>query len=355
MRVAVLGLGHMGAPIAERLEQAGHELSVWNRSPAAAEPFVRRGITGLERPRAAWQHAEVAITMLADDAAVQAVALGEGGLLGDPGPRGESPPGEASSRPPGESVGEASRGAAAGTRALIDMSTISVAASAEIAAAAAREHVAYLRAPVSGNPSVVVAGKLGIIVSGPPEVFERLAPTLRDVGPSLYHVGDGEQARIVKLALNLMIGGTTQLLAEALVLAERHGLQRRQLLEVVAGSAIGSPYVSYKQGTLLSGDYTSTFTARLLHKDLGLALAAGHAAAVPLPVTALVQQLVEDCIAQGMGDLDLAVLVPRLEREAGGVGAQPAGSSPAQPEDDHGTQPDGDATTQPENDHGAQP
>lgn len=290
MRVAVLGLGRMGVPIAERLQSAGHELSVWNRSPAAAGPFVARGVTRLERPGDAWAHADLVITMLADDAAVQAVTLGEEGLL---------------------------RTAAPAQAALVDMSTISAATSAEIAEAAARHGIGYLRAPVSGNPSVVVAGNLAIIVSGPTEVFERLTPTLRDIGPNLFHVGEGEQARAVKLALNLMIGGTTQLLAEALVLAERHGLERAKLLEVIAGSAIGSPYVRYKQDTLLSGDYSSTFTARLLHKDLDLALAAGHAASVPLPVTALVQQLVEGAIAQGMGDLDLAVLVPRLEREAG--------------------------------------
>ncbi|HWD70217.1 MAG TPA: NAD(P)-dependent oxidoreductase [Solirubrobacteraceae bacterium] len=290
MRVAVLGLGRMGAPIAERLERAGHELAVWNRSPAATSAFVSRGATLLASPRAAWDHAELVITMLADDDAVKAVTLGEAGLL-------------AADR--------------VSTGTLVEMSTISATASAEIAAAAAAKQLGYLRAPVSGNPSVVTAGKLGIIVSGPTAEFERLAPTLREIGPNLFHVGDGEQARIVKLALNLMIGGTTQLLAEALVLAESHGLQRGRMLEVIAGSAIGSPYVNYKQGTLLSGDYSSTFTARLLHKDLGLALAAGHDCSVPLPVTAVVQQLVEGCIAQGMGDLDLAVLIPRLEREAG--------------------------------------
>ncbi len=290
MRVAVLGLGHMGVPIAERLEQAGHELSVWNRSTAAIGAFSQRGVRCLERPRDAWQHADVVITMLADDTAVKAVALGENGLFSGVPPH-------------------------SGT--LIDMSTVSAGTSAEIAAAAEPHGTYYLRAPVTGNPAVVVAGNLGIIVSGPLQVFELLEPMLRDIGPNLFHVGDGEQARIVKLALNLMIGGTTQLLAEALVLAERHGLERAKLLEVVAGSAIGSPYVKYKQGMLLSGDYTSTFTARLLYKDLGLALEAGHDAAVPLPVTALVQQLVEACIAQGMGDLDLAVLVPQLERSAG--------------------------------------
>lgn len=298
MRVAMLGLGHMGAPIAARLEQAGHQLAVWNRSAAAAEPFAGRGVTVLSHPSDAWRHAEVAITMLADDAAVRAVTLGANGLLSS-GPERDGPE-------------------QSGPRALIDMSTISATASAEVAAACEDRGCTYLRAPVSGNPSVVAAGRLGIIISGPEAEFERLTPLLRDIGPNLFHVGGGEQARIVKLALNLMIGGTTQLLAEALVLGERHGLERQRLLEVIAGSAIGSPYVNYKQETLLSGDYTSTFTARLLYKDLGLALAAGHDASVPLPVTALVQQLVEGCIAQGMGDLDLAVLVPRLEREAGG-------------------------------------
>lgn len=290
MRVAVLGLGHMGVPIAERLAQAGHELSVWNRSPEPLRPFAQRGVVCLEQPSGAWRHADVAITMLSDDDAVKAVLLGEDGVLsGDP-PRAAT---------------------------LIDMSTISAPASAEIAQAADRHGTAYLRAPVSGNPSVVAAGNLGIIVSGPLASFERCRALLGDIGPNLFHVGDGEQARIVKLALNLMIGGTTQLLAEALVLAERNGLDRAKLLEVVAGSAIGSPYVNYKQRTLLSGDYSSTFTARLLHKDLSMALDAGHAASVPLPVTALVQQLVEACIAQGFGELDLAVLVPQLERSAG--------------------------------------
>ena len=296
MRVAVLGLGHMGVPIAERLERAGHALTVWNRSPAPAEPFASRGIRVLSRPVEAWDHADLVITMLADDAAVRAVVLGDGGLLS---------------------------GGAGGSGTLAEMSTISAAASAEIASAAGKARVAYLRAPVSGNPSVVEAGNLGIIVSGPAAAFEQMSPTLRDVGPNLFHVGDGEQARVVKLALNLMIGGTTQLLAEALVLAERHGLERKKLLEVIAGSAIGSPYVMYKQGTLLSGDYTSSFTIRLAYKDLGLALDAGHEAAVPLPVTALVQQLAEACIAQGWGDHDIAALVPRLEREAGGGERQP--------------------------------
>ncbi len=290
MRVAVLGLGHMGVPIAERLGQAGHELSVWNRSTGPADALGDRGVTRLARPQDAWTHADLVVTMLADDDAVKAVTLGPDGLL-------------------------ASDAQLDGT--LIDMSTISVETSALIAEVCEERGVSYLRAPVSGNPSVVVAGNLGIIVSGPEQIYETVSPTLKDIGPNLFYVGAGDESRIVKLALNLMIGGTTQLLAEALVLAEQHGLEREKMLDVISGSAIGSPYVKYKRGTLLSGDYSSTFTANLLHKDLVLALEAADAVSVPLPVTALTRQLVQSCVAAGMGDLDLAVLVPQLQRDAG--------------------------------------
>jgi 3-hydroxyisobutyrate dehydrogenase-like beta-hydroxyacid dehydrogenase len=290
MRVAVLGLGHMGVPIAERIEQAGHELSVWNRSPGPAAAFAERRVKQLTGPADAWAHADMIVTMLADDAAVHAVTLGEDGLLAADGEL---------------------------TATLVDMSTISAAMSAEIAKACEARGVTYLRAPVSGNPSVVVAGNLGIIVSGPRGGYDAVAETLREIGPKLFYVGPDEQARIVKLALNLMIGGTTQLLAEALVLAERHGLERATMLDVIGGSAIGSPYVNYKRETLVSEDYSSTFTVNLLNKDLLLALEAGNDALVPLPVTALVQQLVSHCIAAGAGELDLAVLVPMLELESG--------------------------------------
>jgi 3-hydroxyisobutyrate dehydrogenase-like beta-hydroxyacid dehydrogenase len=134
---------------------------------------------------------------------------------------------------------------------------------------------------------------------------------------TLVYVGPGEQARVVKLGLNLMIGGTTQLIAEALVLAERHGIDRRQMLEVMAGSAIGSPFVSYKTEGLVADDYSSTFTVELAEKDLGLAIASGQSAGVPLPATALTLELLRACIAEGMGGLDITALLPRLRGKAG--------------------------------------
>ena len=226
--------------------------------------------------------------MLADPASVEQVVLGEGGVLS------------------GTTVGT-----------LVDMTTISADASARVAAEAARCGVPFLRAPVSGNPSVVAAGNLTIIVSGPRASFDELTPVLLDIGPKLFYVGEEEQARVVKLALNLMIGGTTQLLAEALVLSEQHGIDRRQMLEVMGGSAIGSPFVRYKSDGLVADDYTSTFTARMLAKDLGLALDLGESGGVPLPLTAVTRELVQACLAAGLGDGDLTVLLPRLRREAG--------------------------------------
>ncbi len=301
MRIGVLGLGKMGVEIARRVELAGHELSVWNRSPGPADEFAGRGARVLGRPAEAFAAAELAITMVSDGAVLEAVALGDDGVLGGP---------------------EASAG-----RALVDMTTCSIESSALVAGECLAKNVEFLRAPVSGNPSVVAAGNLSIIVSGSREGFERLAPVLRDVGSTLFYVGEGESSRVVKLSLNLVIGGTAELLAEAIVLAERHGIDRAQMLEVMGGSAIGSPFVKYKTPGLIADDYRSTFTARLLAKDLDLALGRGAETGVPLPLTEATRALVQDCIDHGMGDDDLTVLLPRL-RQAAGLNGQPLADGP---------------------------
>jgi 3-hydroxyisobutyrate dehydrogenase-like beta-hydroxyacid dehydrogenase len=270
----------MGVPIAERLLAAGHDVAVWNRTAAAAEPFANR----LDSPVAAWKHGAVAITTLADDRAVEAVL---GALLdGRPG-------------------------------TVVEMSTISAAGSARLAERAEQAGAAYVRAPVTGNPSVVAAGNLGIIVSGPRAAYEAVEPLLRDVGPNHFYVGPGEEARVIKLAINLMLAGTAQLMAEALVLGERNGIDRATLLGVMGGSAMGSPFVRYKTDALVAGDLTSTFTTTGMYKDLALALECARAVDLGLPVTAQVQQLLLGCVAQGMGDLDFMALLPRMRREAG--------------------------------------
>lgn len=286
MQVAVLGLGKMGEPIARRLLDAGHQVRVWNRTASKAEGLADAGAEVLAAPGEACRSAEVVVTMVLDDAALLDVSH------------------------------EVLAGDAAG-RVLVDMSTVSPAASRQVADAAAAAGVSYLRAPVSGNPSVVQAGNLGIMVSGDAAAFERVEALLRDIGPNVFYVGGGEEARVLKLGLNLMIAATAQAIAEALVLGEAHGLDRAKMLEVMGASAVGSPFVKYKTAALVADDYSATFTGQAMWKDLSLALAAAHEQNAPLPLTAAVQQLVEGCIGSGWGDDDLMMLLPRLRREAG--------------------------------------
>ena len=291
MQVAVLGLGKMGEPIARRLLGAGHAVSVWNRTRSRAEGLAEAGAHVLDAPAGAWDRADACISMVLDDGALLDVTTGEGGAFG--------------------------AGGSASRRVLIDMSTVSPAASRRVADAAEAAGVGYLRAPVSGNPSVVEAGNLGIMVSGDEAVFREHESLLRDIGPNVFYVGAGEHARVLKLALNLMIAGNAEVIVEALVLGEAHGLDRAKMLEVMGASAVGSPFVKYKTAALIADDYTATFTGHAMWKDLSMALQAAHEVSAPLPVTATIQQLVEGCVGSGWGELDLMALLPRLQREAG--------------------------------------
>jgi 3-hydroxyisobutyrate dehydrogenase-like beta-hydroxyacid dehydrogenase len=289
LQIGVVGLGRMGEPIARRLLDAGHAVTVFNRTAKRTEGLVELGATLAESPRDAWSSTDACITMVADDAALRAVMLADDGLLGD-GPAG---------------------------RIVVDMSTVSITASQAVAEAASVAGIGYLRAPVSGNPSVVEAGNLTIMVSGDGQAFEQLEPVLRDIGPHVFYLGPGDEARVMKLALNLVIAATAEAMAEALVLGEASGLERATMLEVMGASAVGSPFVKYKTAALIADDYSATFTSAMMHKDLTLALDAGRTVGVPLPATALVRELLEDCMATGMGDDDLMALLPRLAREAG--------------------------------------
>ena len=287
MRTAVAGLGLMGSAIAERLLDAGHEVSVYNRNASKAEPLAQRGALRVDDPTRLWDAADVVITMLSDSAALEDLTITRGVL--------------ASSERPG--------------RTLIDMSTVSPEASARVAASAANAGVAYLRAPVSGNPTVVRSGNLGIVVSGSAAEFESRSALLHDIGPNVFYLGEGEVARVMKLALNLIVAGTAELLAESLRLGEAHGLRRDQMLEVIAGSAVGSPFVKYKTAPLVSGDYTSTFSTALMLKDLNLVQSAASLLDGQLPVAETVRRQLEACCASGFGELDFMSLLLLLERD----------------------------------------
>lgn len=288
-RVAVVGLGRMGREIARRLERDEEtELVVYNRSEGPADEFAQRGATVAATPREAGREADVCIVMVADDRAARAVVLGDEGVLAC----------EHAHAP----------------QLLVEMSTLSVAASSEIAERAEQLGVGYLRAPVSGNPGAVAAGKLTILVSGPTEAFDAATPLLHVIGPTVTHLGPGEEARVAKLALNLMVAGMAELLSEALLLATANGIPLETMLTTIGNSALASPFVKYKGPPLLADDYTSTFTTKLMRKDLGLILDCAAGVAASLPVTETVTGLVDECIEAGMGELDFMALFPHLRQ-----------------------------------------
>jgi 3-hydroxyisobutyrate dehydrogenase-like beta-hydroxyacid dehydrogenase len=279
--VGLIGLGNMGAAVAERLLDAGHELVLHNRTPEKATALAERGGTVAASPAALAAGVDVVITSLADDDALERVAS--------------------------EVTGAASPGTV-----LVDLSTVSPDASARVAAEAERAGVEYVRAPVSGNPSVVRAGNLTFIVSGPDEAIDRVLPVLLAIGPTVHRVGDGEQARVVKLAINLLIAGLAQLMSEALVLAEGASVSRRALLEVMGSSAVGAPFVKYKTEPLLRDDYTATFTTALMEKDLDLILDAAAEEGVDLPVAKELKSLLHSAVDAGYGDHDFMALFLHL-------------------------------------------
>ena len=206
------------------------------------------------------------------------------------------------------------------------MSTVSPDASARVASLAEAASVRYLRAPVSGNPSVVRAGNLSFIVSGARETLDDVEAVIRAIGPSIHHVGDGEQARTVKLAINLMIAVLAQSISEALVLGEAAGVSRAALLEVIAGSAAGAPFVKYKTEPLLRDDFSATFTTTLMAKDIDLVLDAADESGLELPLAREMKTRLRAAIEAGYADDDFIALFLHL-RSASGLAATAASPS----------------------------
>jgi 3-hydroxyisobutyrate dehydrogenase-like beta-hydroxyacid dehydrogenase len=279
--VGLIGLGNMGSAFAERLLDAGYALTVHNRSREKAQPLAEQGANVADTVEELVAGADIVFTSLSDDDALEAV------------------------------VGAVTAAARPGTT-LVDTSTVSPAASARVASLAGRASMEYLRAPVSGNPGVVRAGNVTFIVSGSPAAVERAAPVLQAIGKTVHVVGDAEQARIVKLAINLMIAGLAQLMAEALVLGEAAGVTREALLETMGDSAVGAPFVKYKTEPLLRDDYSATFTTNLMEKDLDLVLESAADAGVALPLADELKALVRATVEAGYGDDDFMALYLRL-------------------------------------------
>jgi len=278
----------MGHAMVSRLLKAGCDVHVWNRTRAKAEDLADIGATVVDS-LATLADRDVVFAMVSADADLLQVLVGKDGLLR----QGPAP------------------------RIIVDASTVSVEASERARQAAAERGAVLLVTPVSGNAKVVDAGRLSIAASGPVNAFAEVEPLLRLMGESVTYVGGGDLARLVKIAHNIFLGVVTQSLAEVTVLAEQAGVSRADFLQFINRSVLGSTFTRYKSPAFVNLDLTPTFTTALLHKDLGLGLAAGRYFGVPLPLAAMTDALVESAIGRGHGDADFAALLLEQALNAG--------------------------------------
>jgi len=294
MRVGWIGTGRMGLAMARRLVAGGVDLAVWNRTPEKAAPLAELGATVVPSI-AGLRDRDVVFTMVSTAADLRQVLSGPDGLLAGSGPV------------PG---------------LVVDCSTVAMADSAAVREACDARGAGFLAAPVSGNAKVVEAGGLTLVTSGPPASFREAEPLLRLIGKAVTYAGEGETARLVKIAHNLMLGVVTQTLAEVTVLAEKGGVSRHAFLEFLNDSVMGSPFTRYKSPAFVNLDFTPTFTPVLLRKDFDLGLAAARALDVPMPVTALTAQLVQASVGSGRVTEDFAILL-ELQAAASGLKLEP--------------------------------
>lgn len=282
MKVHVIGVGKMGLPMARHLLAAGYAVSV--EDPSAQRLALARD-AGLAVADGLGS-AELIVSSLPHDAALLAV---------------------------GERVAaHAAKGAA-----WVDTSTVSPGASACVAAACEKAGVMHLRCTVSGNNHMAEAAQLTVMASGPKALHEQLLPLLRCWGPNHFWLGEAEQARLMKLVVNLMIAQTSAMLAEALSLGQKGGLAWADMWQVIGASAVASPIVKAKGVQLAQRDYTPTFTVGQMNKDIDLILGEGARLQVPLTQTAATRQLMAAAQAQGDGELDYAAIIRVLQRASG--------------------------------------
>jgi 3-hydroxyisobutyrate dehydrogenase len=288
-RIGWIGLGRMGEAMVKRLMKAGHPVTVWNRTAAKAEPLREQGaaVAGGKQELA---DCDIVFTMVSTTADLEQVLFADDGLA-----TGRTKP-----------------------KVVIDSSSISQDGSAGIRSRLEELGVAYLCAPVSGNAKVAKAGKLLMVASGPRALYDRVEPVLQAMARKVMWVGEGELARIWKIAHNTMFGVVIQNLCEITVLAEKAGIPRHVFLASINESVLGSMYTRYKTPVLSNLTFDQvTFTPKLLLKDMDLGLGAARVHGVAMPAAAATRESVARLVGRGHGDVDFAVLLRETARDAG--------------------------------------
>ena len=293
MKIGFIGLGRMGAAMAANLVKAGHEVSVFNRSPGKSRPLVELGAHEAADVAGACL-GEAVITMLADDEAASGIVLDHGGLI-DKLPKGTIH---------------------------VSMSTISVALSKRLTQAHAQAGQRYVAAPVFGRPDMAAAAKLFIVAAGDPATVDACQPLFRALGQKTFPIGtEPSAANLVKLSGNFLMASAIEALGEAVALIGKAGIDRHAYIELLTSSIFNSPVYKIYGGLIAQGQFVpAAFAAPLGYKDIRLALAAAESLRVPMPLGSLLHDRFLRLLAQGGNDLDWSAV--------GGLAAQDAGDVP---------------------------
>src|SRR3954467_1155728 len=280
----------MGYEMAARLAKGGGDISLWNRTAAKAQPLAEYGakVARMIPDLAKW---DIVFCMVSTWDDVKEVI---GKLVSGP----DKP------------------------RMVVECSSISLEGSAELREILSKHKIQYLAAPVSGNAKVIKAGKLTFVVSGPKAAYDAARPYLDMMGSGSSYVGEGELARIAKICHNVMLGVVIQNLCEITVLAQKAGMPRHAFLDFLNKSVMGSTFTRYKTPAFVNLDFKVTFTPKLLRKDMDLGLDAGREFDVPMPVTSITRDILQQMIGQGMTDQDFSTLL-LAQAKASGIELKP--------------------------------
>lgn len=287
-RLGWIGVGKMGTPLCTNLLAAGFDLSVVDPDPQRIAAIEAKGARPCADPAALAEEVDVVFSMVPDDAALLAIVAGERGIT---------------------------RTIARG-QIFVDLSTVSPERSARVAEHLAPTGAQYLRSPVSGSTANALAGTLALYCSGPQPAFEAARPALERMGSKLTYCGSGEEARVLKLVINMIVCMTPAIVGEALSLGARSGLDWSQMIDAIGQSVAASPVVAYKADMMKRRDWTPMATIDLVAKDLDLALEWGRLRHAPMPLTSLVQQFNTAFQAAGDGELDFFSVLTWPERLA---------------------------------------
>lgn len=286
MNIGWIGAGKMGLPICQRFKAAGHTIKVLARSNASAENLNLAGLAHTSTIADLCSNSQIVFSSITDDAALLDIANGVAANL-------------------------------AKGSIYIDISTVSPSASANVAAMLEKFGINYLRSPVSGSTMMAEAGTLTAIISGPKWVFDGSISIFEVFAKKSTHVGEGEEARYLKLVINSMVAATAALLGEALAFGNKGGLSNATMLDVISQSVVASPLINYKRDMIVDEYYKAAASLNMLKKDLEIFLSVGAANKMPLPVNSKIQEIYKEASAHGLGQNDFFILVQEAARKSG--------------------------------------